>query len=203
MVKKIILFLYSIFSYFSLVNFKKVGPNARVSLFIGFNGFRQNIIIGSNFQMDAHAMLIAERSMRGCILIGNNFFIGRSSIIKCYGGKVKIGSNVSINPFCYVSAGGGVTIGDDVRIAAHTSIIASNHNFEDCKTPIRLQGISAKGVKIENDVWIGAGVQILDGVTIGRGAVIGAGAVVTKDVDCYGIYVGNPARKIRSRIISE
>lgn len=54
-------------------------------------------------------------------------------------------------------------------------------------------------VTIENDVWIGTGVVLLSGVTIHNGAVIGAGSVVTKDAEPYGIYAGNPAKKIGSR----
>lgn len=53
------------------------------------------------------------------------------------------------------------------------------------------------GVKIKDDVWVGAGVIILSGVTIGECSVIGAGAVVTKDVEPYTIVAGVPARKIR------
>lgn len=58
-------------------------------------------------------------------------------------------------------------------------------------------------IKIGNDVWIGNNVTILQGITIGDGAVIGAGAVVTRNVEPYAVYVGNPARKIRSRFSDE
>lgn len=54
-------------------------------------------------------------------------------------------------------------------------------------------------IKIGNDVWIGDNTTILEGVTIGDGAVIGAGSVVTKDVEPYGIYAGNPASLIKYR----
>lgn len=54
-------------------------------------------------------------------------------------------------------------------------------------------------ITIENDVWIGTGAVLLSGITIHNGAVIGAGSVVTKDAEPYGIYVGNPAKKIGSR----
>jgi acetyltransferase-like isoleucine patch superfamily enzyme len=50
---------------------------------------------------------------------------------------------------------------------------------------------------IEDDVWIGAGAIILPGVRIGRHSVIAAGSVVTKSVDAYSVYAGNPARKIK------
>ena len=54
-------------------------------------------------------------------------------------------------------------------------------------------------VRIGNDVWIGTEAKILEGITIGDGAVIGMGSIVTKDVEPYAIYAGNPARCIRKR----
>jgi len=58
-------------------------------------------------------------------------------------------------------------------------------------------------VRLGNDIWTGAGINILKGVTIGDGAVIGAGAVVTKDVEPYAIVVGNPHRVVRYRFEKE
>jgi len=57
-------------------------------------------------------------------------------------------------------------------------------------------------VDIGNDVWIGYGAKIMEGVIIGDGAIIGAGSIVTKNVEAYGIYVGIPAKKIKSRFDS-
>lgn len=56
---------------------------------------------------------------------------------------------------------------------------------------------SAKGIVIEDDVWVGGGSIILPGVTIGQGSIIGAGSVVTKDVPSYTIVAGNPAQFIK------
>ena len=64
-------------------------------------------------------------------------------------------------------------------------------------------GTRSEGIKIENDVWIGAGVIILSGVKIGECSIIGAGAVVTKDVDPYTVVAGVPAKKIRDIKIEE
>ena len=52
------------------------------------------------------------------------------------------------------------------------------------------------GVTIEDDVFIGTGVIILDGVTIGTHSVIGAGSVVTKNILPYSVAAGNPAKVI-------
>ena len=59
---------------------------------------------------------------------------------------------------------------------------------------------ASKGdIVIGNDVWIGNGALILSGVTVGHGAIIGAGSVITKDIEAYAIYAGNPAKLIRYR----
>ena len=52
-------------------------------------------------------------------------------------------------------------------------------------------------ISVGNNVWIGAGVQVMPGVTIGDGAVVAANAVVTKDVPSYSVVGGNPARIIK------
>lgn len=59
--------------------------------------------------------------------------------------------------------------------------------------------MNRKGIVIEDDVWLGSGVKVLDGVIIRKGCVIGANAVVTHSTEEYGIYVGVPAHKIKSR----
>ena len=85
-------------------------------------------------------------------------------------------------------------------IASFVSMYAANHNFEDPNIPIRDQGMTTKGgIKIEDDVWIGTHVVILDGITIGKGSVISAGSIVTQDVEPYSIVAGVPAKIIRYR----
>jgi acetyltransferase-like isoleucine patch superfamily enzyme len=71
--------------------------------------------------------------------------------------------------------------------------------FADPDRLIAEQGITARGIVIEDDVWLGGGAVVLDGVRIGRGAVVGAGAVVTQDIPPYAIAVGVPARVVGSR----
>lgn len=62
------------------------------------------------------------------------------------------------------------------------SLFAENHVFEDTNSTIKSQGVSQKGIVVEDDCWIGSNVTILDGVRIGKGSVIGAGTLISKDI---------------------
>jgi acetyltransferase-like isoleucine patch superfamily enzyme len=139
---------------------------------------------------------------RGTIVIGERCSILPGALIASSGARVELGNNVSLNPYAIIYGYGNVSIGDDVRIAAHVVVVASSHRFSDPNVPIDAQGLTGKGVEIGPDVWIGTGAKILDGVRVGRGAVVGAGAVVTGDVAPYDVVAGVPARKIRSRLDS-
>lgn len=116
-----------------------------------------------------------------------------------YGGQITIGDDFSLNPYSVLYGHGGLTIGHGVRIAAGCVVIPANHVIEDTLQPIRKQGVTKVGIIIEDDVWIGANVTVLDGVHIAKGCVIAAGSVVRGNTDPYSIYAGVPARKIRSR----
>ena len=116
-----------------------------------------------------------------------------------YGGKIELGNDVTVNPYSILYGHGGLKIGNGVRIAAHCVLIPSNHNFSDSEMPIFEQGETSKGIVIGNDVWLGAGVRVLDGVQIADGCVVAAGAVLTKSTEAFGIYAGVPAKKISSR----
>lgn len=105
--------------------------------------------------------------------------------------KVKIGKNVVINSDCLMMAAGGITIEDEVMIAANAQLISNNHDLDNRWI------ITCKPIHIGRRVWIGAGATILPGVTIGENAVVGAGSVVTKDVEANTIVAGNPAKVIR------
>jgi len=158
---------------------------------------RAGITLARSTRIDPFAVLSLKHG--GTISIGERTSIGLGAMIAPYGGSVRIGSDSSVNPYSVLYGHGGLEIGNFVRIAAHTVIIPANHGFGDRDTPIAKQPLDAKGVTIEDDVWIGTGVSILDGVKIAKGSVIGAGSVVTKSTEPYGIYVGNPARLVKFR----
>jgi len=115
------------------------------------------------------------------------------------GRGLEVGDNTYIGPRCILGAGGGITIGSNVTIGSAVDILAENHQFADADVLINEQGVTRKGIAIEDDVWIGNRVIVLDGVRVGQGAVLGAGAVVTRDVPPYTVVVGNPARDVGKR----
>lgn len=111
---------------------------------------------------------------------------------------IRIGKDSLIGEYSVIRGQGGVTIGDRVYTSPFTQIIAVNHVFDDPNRPFVEQGITAEGIVIEDDVWLGAGAVITDGVRVGKGAVVAAGAVVTKDVPPHTVVGGVPARQIKT-----
>ena len=110
---------------------------------------------------------------------------------------VKIGQDSLVGEYSVIRGQGGVTMGDRVYTSPGTQIIAVNHVFDDPERPFVEQGITAQGIVIEDDVWLGSNCVITDGVRVGKGAVVAAGAVVTKDVPPHTIVGGVPAKVIR------
>ena len=104
--------------------------------------------------------------------------------------SLSLGDDISINHGCFISAVGGLTIGNYVAIGHNTSIITTEHGYTDHDTPIKYQPIVKKPVKIMDNVWIGANVTILAGVSIAEGTIVAAGAVVTKSITEPNTIVG-------------
>lgn len=140
------------------------------------------------------AVLIAAHGKR--IRVG-----ARSSIAaECFlHGPVELGDDVSLNARCHIDGGTkGVRIGDSTRIAEGCRLVAFDHGM-DPAAEVRAQRCTSEGIEIGKDVWIGAGVGVVDGVTIGDHAVVGMGSVVTRSVADWEIVAGSPARKIGDR----
>ncbi len=159
-------------------------------------------IIGRNLKIGSGSVIMFDSildSSAGQILIGENSRISQKVGLYSWGGEINIGSNVTLNSGVIIYGTGGVAIGNDVLIAANTVLVSSSHNFEERLRSIRLQGFSARGITIKNNVWIGSGVTILDGVTVGEGSIVGAGSVVNKNIPPFSVSAGVPARIIRYR----
>jgi chloramphenicol O-acetyltransferase type B len=142
---------------------------------------------GKGFHAGARVRFWAKHTLK----TGKNFYIGRDS---------------QIETDCII--GENVIIGNKVGIVGKY-----DHHFQQVGVPVRLADQIRDShynwlgkdliTRIGDDVWIGYGVIIMQGVEISNGAIIAAGSVVTKNVEPYSIYAGNPAKKIRDRFNDE
>ncbi|MBN1036876.1 acyltransferase [Clostridium botulinum] len=159
--------------------------------------FGKGINIGENVIIDALS--------KSGVIMGNNIRIGDYSRILCTGtikniGKgIKIGNNFGCGENCFLGAAGGIEIGNDVIMGQNVRFHSENHNFSDTNIPIRLQGVTHKGIKIGDNCWIGAGAVFLDGTVLGNGCVVASNAVVNKKFNNNSIIGGIPAKLIRER----
>jgi acetyltransferase-like isoleucine patch superfamily enzyme len=174
-------------------------------LFIGKNvelSYCSRISCGKSLTIGNNVKIIAL-SKNG-IVIGNNVSILNGSIIDCLGvynniGEgLSIGNNVGIGQNCFIQVRANVEIRSNVIFGPNVSVFSENHIFENSSIPIVKQGVTRKGVIIEEGVWIGTRSVVLDGVTIGKNSVIAAGSIVNKNVPPFSIYGGVPARLIKN-----
>ncbi|MFV9630798.1 MAG: acyltransferase [Methanosarcinales archaeon] len=186
--------------YLSRMVIKKIGRGSLIGY--GFSvKSPKSVSIGENTLIDDYCLFNAKTTSMKGLKIGNNCAIGtRSFITTGYNGHVLIQDNVHVNgPDTHILGMGGVSIGENGRIGARVSIVSANHVFKERDVLIKDQGNIAKGITIEEDVWLGTGVIVLDDVTIHKGAVVGAGAIVTKDIPEYAVAVGVPAKIVKFR----
>ena len=141
----------------------------------------KDVIFGENVKV------VEPLNIYGCE-IGNNTFIGPFVEIQK---DVKIGKNCKVQSHSFICE--LVTIGDNTVIAHGVMFI--NDLFAN-GGPANGDKNLWKSTTIGNNVSIGSNATILP-VSICDNVVIGAGSVVTRDIKESGIYVGNPAKKIR------
>lgn len=145
-----------------------------------------------------------ESSVRGTkIVIGPDVFIDSFVKIKPVGGSgdLHIDEGSFINSGCVLYTGNGLWIGKKSAIAANCTFAPVNHAYAERSKLITEQGFlpSKGGISVGDDVWIGANCVILDGAKIGDGCVIAAGSIVRGRLESYGVYAGNPLKKIGER----
>ncbi|WP_053367821.1 acyltransferase [Bacillus sp. FJAT-27245] len=122
--------------------------------------------------------------------IAEDVFIGSSNLV--------MGKDTFINVGSFLDGCAPIILEDYVRIGPYVKILTGTHKYRN--SVIRRNpedGTIAQSVIIKTGTWIGLNVTILPGVTIREGCIIGAGSVVVKDTLPNGLYVGNPAKRIK------
>lgn len=160
----------------------------------------------------------------GFARVGKNVRLSdRASFYNC--SAIAIGDDVRVDDFCVFSAGvGGISIGHHVHIAAYTSLIGagaivisefcnlssrvsvysssddySGRFMTNPTVPAELTNVDSRPVRLEKHVIVGCGSVILPGVVLEEGVAIGALSLVRESCAEYGIYAGNPARRLKAR----
>lgn len=178
-----------------LDGFPAIESNVRIA-------YASHIRLGKGVYLDQGVYLHA---LPAGISIGDETFLMHHTMLHVFNFRglphagITIGKNCFLGEYNVIRGQGGVKIGNDVYTGPMVQFVAVNHVFSNADHPIRKQGITAQGIVIEDDVWIGSGATIVDGVTVGRGSIIGAGSVVTSDIPPYSIAVGTPAKPVKDR----
>ena len=160
----------------------------------------------------------------GFALVGENVQI--SDRASFYGtGQITLGNDIRIDDFCVLSAGaGGITVGDHVHIAVYSSLMGagritlgdfcnissrvaiysssddySGATLTNPTVPSEYTGVTHADVFLSKHVIVGSGSVILPGVTLEEGVAVGALSLVHKPCEAFGIYAGNPVRRIKER----
>ncbi|MBI4930116.1 MAG: colanic acid biosynthesis acetyltransferase WcaF [Bacteroidetes bacterium] len=129
--------------------------------------------------------------------VGSNVVVKPRVNIK-YPWNVSIGDNVWIGERVWLDSLGKINIGSNSCISQGAMLICGNHNYKKSSFDLIVGDII-----LEDGVWIGTGAIVCAGVTCQSHAVLAAGSVATDILEAYSIYQGNPAAKIKERILSE
>jgi len=129
-------------------------------------------------------------SLDDSVVIYENVYIGSPQI--CFG------KNVAVNVGTFIDACARTELHEGVRVGPYVRILTGSHEYQNCVFRRDPTGdVLRLPVVIERGCWIGMGSIILPGVTVREGCIIGAGAVVIRDTDPNGLYVGNPAKRVK------
>ena len=129
--------------------------------------------------------------------IGKGLVIKNNVVIKSPWNLV-VGNDCWLGENCRIDNLDKVVIGNNVCISQGALLLTGNHDYTVSSMPYRNAAIH-----VEDGAWIGAKTVVCPGVTVHRNAILTVGSVATRDMEESGIYQGNPAIKIRDRIIKQ
>ena len=163
---------------------------------------KKNIVFGKNVTIESYTTIdgYAKNKIifRDGVKIGAFSKLLSTSHFATYGVGLSIGKHSAVGDFTHFGAPGGIEIGNDVIMGSYVSFHSENHNLLDKTKLIREQGVNSKGIKIGNNVWVGAKVTFLDGCQVGDNSVVAAGAVVNGVFPNDTVIGGVPAKILKT-----
>lgn len=158
-----------------------------------FSSFGQETIIHRPGQIfGPHQMRIGSHSL----ILGGCYLAVETSAWKRPGPVLSIGDRVGIRPYCMISAAESVTIEDDVIIGAFSSVIDSDHTFNEGRPNVMHNSLATAPIRIGRGSWLAERVAVLRGSNIGRCCIIAANSVVRGEIPDYAVAAGAPARVV-------
>ncbi len=154
--------------------------------------------VGENVLISTRAVFYEPEKMQ----FGDNARVDDFCLLS---GSVTLGRNVHLAAYTHVSGGtSGVRFGDFSGCAYGCHIITQSDDYSGATltnptVPRRFKQELFAAVEVGNHAILGTGTVVLPGCHIGMGSATGAGTVVTKPLESWNIYVGQPARSIGPR----
>ena len=136
------------------------------------------------------------------ITIGNNSRIDDFCVLS---GKITIGSHVHIAPFCLVAGGTeGIQLLDFAGLAYGVQVFTQSDDYTgrtltNPTVPDEFKLETKRAVVIGRHVIVGASSLVFPGVILAEGCSVGAMSLVRKSTDPWGVYIGNPAKRMKER----
>lgn len=156
--------------------------------------------VGENVQISDRASFYNTSK----ISLGNNVRIDDYCVLSAGLGGICIGNYIHIAVFSSLIGAGKITLSDFCNISSRVSIYSSNDDYSGSAMtnptlPSQYTGATHADVLLGKHVIIGCGSIILPGITLEEGVAVGALSLVAKDCKAFGIYAGNPARRVKER----
>ena len=161
----------------------------------------RKIELGNNVVLDDNCVVDAKGESNQGIVMEDDVYVGRNTIIYCKNGDIQIEHAVNLSSNCQIFSSNQLTLGRQTVVAAYTYILSGGqYDYTDgTKTFAEQSGMNTRGPTVVGpNCWLAAHVVIVDGVTIGEHSVIGAGSVVTRDIPPDTLAAGTPAKAVKS-----
>jgi len=160
------------------------------------------ITLGDQVIVDDNAVIDAKGNNNQGLVIGNNVYIGRNTIVYCKNGNITLEDRVNLSSNCQVFSSNDLTIGEGTVVGAYSYFLSGGeYDYQDPTSFAKQSGMCTKGpTRVGKDCWLGARVTVLDGVSVGDGSVLAASALINKDIPANSLVAGIPAKVLKENI---
>lgn len=156
--------------------------------------------VGDNVQISDHASFYGTAR----IALGSNVRIDDFCVLSAGLGGISIGQHVHIAVYSFLIGAGKITLSDFCNISSRVAIYSSSDDYSGATmtnptVPSEYTGVTHADVFLGKHVIVGSGSVILPGVTLEEGVAVGALSLINRNCEAFGIYAGNPARRVKER----